>query len=74
MIANIHIPSFLNIMRQQINKMIIIITAITMITTTTITTTSVITIHEVVISVEFTIMRIPDRKGTKNSSSYSHLL
>ena len=52
---NIHIPSFLNIMKQQINKMIIVITAITMTTTTTNTTTSAITIHEVVIMVEFTI-------------------
>ena len=56
---NMHIPSFLNIMRQQ---MIIIITAITKTTTTTITTTSAITIHEVIISVEYTIMHTRDKE------------
>ena len=61
MIVNIHISSFLNITRQLINRTIIMITAITMTTTTTITTTKAITIHEVIISVEFTIMHIPDR-------------
>ena len=62
---NIHIPSFLNIMKQQINKMIITITAITMITTTTITTTRAITVHEIVISIEYTIMYILDHKEHK---------
>ena len=59
MIANMHIPTFLNNMRQQINKMIIMITAITMTTTTT------ITINEVVISVEYTIMYILGHKEQK---------
>ena len=53
---NIHIPSFLNIIRQKINKMIIIITAITMTTNITITTTRAITVHVVIISVEYTII------------------
>ena len=54
-ITNIHIP-FLIICIIHKSKMKIIITAITMTTTTTITTTRAITVHEVVISVEYTVV------------------